>query len=444
MAASSRVEVPVTTVTPRTVLVAAVLAALLLVPAFPSRSGSAATFVVNSRGDGADANLSDSPNLCDTNLTTPGPQCTLRAAIQESNDTPGVDTINFTIGGPQAVKTIAPGSDLPTITDGVFIDGYSQPGASPNTRAKGNNAVLRIQLDGSNATVGLTINTSNTTVQGLVINRFAGGISINGGPNITVRGCFVGTNAAGTKALGNLGEGIGSFANDVTIGGAAPAARNLLSGNGEVGFETSGQGNEVLGNYIGTDRTGTKDLGNTFDGVALYSSNNFVGGPGSSGNVIGFNGSSGVRVVNFANVQNSILRNSIFDNDGLGIDLMGDGRTPNDPPPDADAGANQRQNWPVIESATRGPQVTRIKGMLESAFEQAYTLRFFSSPPGSPAEGKTFLGAMSVTTDPAGSASFTFIPDDQVAVGRRITATATDPNGNTSEFSIAKAVRPIS
>jgi hypothetical protein len=48
---------------------------------------------------------------------------------------PGLDTINFNIPG-SGVKTIAPASPLPTITDAVVIDGYSQPGASANTRSR--------------------------------------------------------------------------------------------------------------------------------------------------------------------------------------------------------------------------------------------------------------------------------------------------------------------
>jgi hypothetical protein len=81
------------------------------------------------------------------------------------------------------VKTIKPGSELPQITDTVTIDGYSQPEASPNTKARGNNAKLLIELDGTNAgnhARGLRIVASNSVVKGLVINRFgASGIHIS-------------------------------------------------------------------------------------------------------------------------------------------------------------------------------------------------------------------------------------------------------------------------
>jgi CSLREA domain-containing protein len=416
------------------------MAAALLMSESPAQAGLSTTFTVNSTGDQPDANLADSPNRCDVNLANPGRQCTLRAAIQEANNTAGADRIEFSIGGSAGVKTIRPDSDLPNVTEALFIDGYSQPGARRNTQQIGNNAVLRIQLDGTNADLlGLRIEASNCTVRGLVINRFAGGIALFGNSN-RVAGNFIGTNAGGTQDLGNFFEGVGSSGANNTIGGTAPAARNLISGNGEVGFETSGTGDQVLGNYIGTDRSGTQSLGNDQGGVWFFSANNVVGGPADAANVIAFNGGAGVTVFNAGSTGNRILRNSIFSNVGLGIDLSGDGRTANDPAPDADTGPNNLQNWPVLNSARTGARVTRIRGTLESAPSQSFILRFFSTPPGSPAEGKGFLGAKSVETDPAGHASFTFIPNKKVPIGRRATATATDSGGNTSEFSNSRRV----
>jgi hypothetical protein len=91
------------------------------------------TFTVNYAGDEGDLNPGDS--VCDT---LPHPQlvaCTLRAAMEEANATEGDDTIDFDIGGRSGVKTIKPNSELPSINDEVTIDGYTQPGASPNTKA---------------------------------------------------------------------------------------------------------------------------------------------------------------------------------------------------------------------------------------------------------------------------------------------------------------------
>jgi CSLREA domain-containing protein len=117
---------------------------------------AATNFMVNLLRDTHDADLGD--NLCDVNLFGSGQQCTLRAAIEQANATPGADVINFDIPDDLGigVKTINVGAtdngELPTITDQVSINGYSQPGASPNTLARGTNANLLIELNGTDAT----------------------------------------------------------------------------------------------------------------------------------------------------------------------------------------------------------------------------------------------------------------------------------------------------
>src|SRR5207237_1388237 len=107
----------------------------------------------------------------------------LRQAITSANSTPGADTINFNIPV-SGVQTIAPTSALPTITEAVTIDGYSQPGASPNTLAASDNAVLLVNLNGASAgsgVDGLLITAASSTIQGLIINGFSGnGVDISG------------------------------------------------------------------------------------------------------------------------------------------------------------------------------------------------------------------------------------------------------------------------
>jgi hypothetical protein len=98
----------------------------------------------------------------------------LRQAIVDANAVAGLDSIVFNIPG-SGVQTIRPTTMLPAITSPVVIDGYTQPGSSVNTVAVGNNAVLRIELDGSLAPPdhhGLTIQSGGSTVRGLIINNF--------------------------------------------------------------------------------------------------------------------------------------------------------------------------------------------------------------------------------------------------------------------------------
>src|SRR5260221_11162824 len=96
---------------------------------------------------GASSLLAATFTVTNTNDSGPG---SLRQAILDANGNPGTDTIAFNIPG-QGVQTIRPLTPLPPVTDdaGVTIDGYTQPGSSPNTLAAGDNAVLLIELDGS-------------------------------------------------------------------------------------------------------------------------------------------------------------------------------------------------------------------------------------------------------------------------------------------------------
>ena len=230
-----------------------------------------------------------------------------------------------------------------------------------------------------------------------------------------------------------------------TIGGTAAGAGNLISGNGGgVYVRGSGAtGNKVEGNYIGTQGDGTSALGNTGHGVVIstVASDNTIGGTAAgAGNVIAFNGGDGVYVI--SGTGNLIDPNSIHSNTGLGIDLGTDGVTPNDPD-DPDAGANNLQNFPVLTVAAGGPATTTIKGTLNSTASTTFTLEFFSNTacdPSGNGEGETFLDSTTETTNGSGDVSFTISVGTTVPVGEFITATATDPNDNTSEFSACEEV----
>jgi parallel beta-helix repeat protein len=114
-------------------------------------------------------------------------------------------------------------------------------------------------------------------------------------------------------------------------------------------------GNNVQGNYIGTTKDGTGDLGNSDWGVIIGSgaSDNQVGGASrAAANIIAFNGETnqdGVGINDDDSTGNRILGNSIFSNADLGIDLEHDGPTDNDP---GDTGANSLQNFPLLTSAS--------------------------------------------------------------------------------------------
>ena len=471
---------------------------------------STVSFAVNSTGDGGDSDTAD--GVCDDGTG----KCTLRAAIEQANASVGKDTIAFNIPG-AGPHTIQPTSALPTITDPVVIDGYTQPGASPNTNGPGLglNTVLKIELDGTNAgdfVDGLVITAGNSTVRGMVINRFLANVAVNpfkgagirtstNGSNViegnfigtdvtgsvdfgnsgegvailtgannriggtipgarnvisgnfqgviiwndatsnAVEGNFIGTNATGTAALGNTsGNGVMVFGDSNTIGGTAAGAGNVISASGIAGvqiFGVDGVGNMVLGNLIGTDVTGAVDLGNLQYGVAVFdASSNTIGGTAvGTGNVILGNNLRGVLIMGSSATSNSILGNSIFSNVGLGIDLGFDGISPNDAG-DGDTGSNNLQNFPVLTSVVSGS--TNIQGTLNSTPSTIFRVEFFSSSacdPSGNGEGETFLGFKDVTTDGTGNVSFTATFATSVAVGDLITATATDANNNTSEFS---------
>jgi hypothetical protein len=427
------------------VLLGTLMAAMLLATVPSYAAGT--TFIVNSNGDAADASSFD--GLCQTATGT----CTLRAAIEQSNATVGVDTIRFGITTDGSPAIIAPNSALPPLTDTVTIDGYTQPGASPNTLTRGTNAVLKVELDGINAgfSDGLKLAGSGagSVIKGLVINNFNGdGISVEEGSDFDrIEGNFIGTDPTGTVAKKIPGDGVIIIhASNTTVGGNLPAARNLISGNGDSGVLLLGSsGSKVLGNLVGTRKGGNGALGNGSEGIGLFDSS----GTSISANTIAFKDLHGVRInassgpnPNIAN-GNLIVGNSIFSNGLLGTDLGGgtenaQDATANDPG-DADVGPNGLQNKPVITSARTVSGKTTVKGSLNSAPNKTFNIQLFSNPSGN--EGKTFIGQTAVRTDASGNATFTFTPTTAVAVGRTITATATDSlASNTSEFSAPRGV----
>ena len=310
-------------------LTAVVLAAMVLgvvsLAALPAPA-RAATFTVNRIGDQADRNLTNA--ACDVSSNT-GSQCTLRAAIQEANDTPGADTINFNITS--ASKTITPATPLPPISDAVTINGYSQNGASANTKAANSNAVLLIVLDGVNAgatAVGLELLGSDSTVRGLVIQRFGrAGLLVSGGGDHLVAGNFIGSDAAGTAARGNtVGVEINSRGN--TIGGPTPAARNLISGNVLDGvLVRSASDNLIANNFIGTTKGGGSALGNGGSGLVIEDAGQTRVGDGTTAgrNVISANAIYGIQIGDIDAANNSVIAGNWIGTNAVGTTDLGNG-----------------------------------------------------------------------------------------------------------------------
>lgn len=258
----------------------------------------------------------------------------------------------------------------------------------------------------------------------------------SGADHNLVAGNFIGTTADGTAALPNGQTGLRVEDDFNTL------TRNLISGNGEYGLAFSNAFfNTATDNLIGTAADGITALGNTLNGIFITnnSDDNTIG----AGNVIAFNGGNGI----FVNggtacggafcLRNHIFGNSIFDNAGLGIDLYPSGITPNDPL-DLDTGANTLQNYPVLTTATSAGTTLIVTGTLNSSANLTFTIDVYSSSacdPGGSGEGAVYLGAGQATTDANGDAAFALSVAGLAQDGDAVTATATDPDGNTSEFS---------
>ncbi len=385
----------------------------------------------------------------------------------------GVGTLgapSTTIGGLAATAGTPPGN---------LISGNAGWGVELSMATSTNNTVQG-NLIGTNATgtaalanfAGIAIGPNGGANDNLIGGTAAGarnvisgnsnyGISLSTGDvassSNTVQGNYIGPDITGTIALSPNQTGILFGGGDHTqVGGAAAGAGNLISGNGQPSAVKPGiyvggaaTGSVFQGNLIGTQADGLSPLGNSWGGIVLPAgiTQIVIGGIGpGEGNVIAFNGKgtdpgSGVMV---DGESVTIRGNSIHDNAGLyglGIDLSSTGVTPNDSG-DPDSGPNDFQNFPIVSSVTPlGPgSGTRIQGVLHSAGSTTYDLDFYANPacsnfPREFLEGETYLGFSTVTTDGSGTGAFDVTLAATIVTGARISATATDPSGNTSEFS---------
>jgi hypothetical protein len=361
---------------------------------------------------------------------------------------------NVTVGGTAAsarnlisacaVGGVAFGNDGAAGGSGHLIEGNFIGTNAAGTGALPSDFGISMAYGVTNTTVGGTTPAARNIIsgnsgRGIILSNGLGGSSVS---NNVIEGNFIGTDVTGTQPLGNQYYGISVYGVSNTIGGTASGAGNVIAANSPGGIDIeAATGSFIQGNDIGTDLTGTLALGNQGPGILLSASNVTVGGtdPGA-GNVIAFNATSGFPggVLMLSGTGNAIRGNSIHDNFRLGIDLGGDGVTANDLD-DADAGADNLQNFPVISSVTYGTNTT-VTGLLNSTAGTTFQIDFYANPacsnfPREFLQGETYLGSAQVTTDGSGNATFDVTTLPATENGARISATATDPAGNTSEFS---------
>jgi CSLREA domain-containing protein len=268
----------------------------------------------------------------------------------------------------------------------------------------------------------------------------------NGVQGTIIQGNYIGIDATGTRRLGgNVGIGTNNGPTGTIIGGSQPGAGNVISGNNTGIYLGDGAAGTIIkGNRIGTDATGTRPVSNLGDGIFLITQSlgSIIGGkdPGE-GNTIAFNCGQGIGMyAGFGFVGWAMLGNSTFSNAGLGISLFDNGNPiPNDVG-DLDTGSNNLQNHPVIAAAPVAAGMVDLAGTLNSLPATTYRVEFFSGQgchPTGAGEGRKFLGARDLPTDVSGNASFgNGTAMFAIPAGHSVfTATATDPDGNTSEFS---------
>lgn len=388
---------------------------------------------------------------------------------------------NF-IGVDPTGTTRAPNGTFPNSGTGILIQNASNNQIG-STKPADRNIVSGNAIDGIKIEGTLVNPATGNILQGNFV-----GVGADGKSNVGTRTDIA--PAPGTAEGNNLFGIEISGGNLNTVGGTVVGARNVVGFNGAgIVIDNGAQQNVIQGNFVGVGADGVADVGNLLQGIVLRSSNGFgpplgpaqANEPGTSfnsiggtaagaGNVLANNGTSGVAVFGNPvsasgqpNVGNAMIGNSIYLNGRnyltassaptalLGIDLTNqftfprdDGPTPNDSQGHGAANdPNNFQNFPVLTSVFEdGTGKTIIAGTLSANPNTTYRIELFANDPDPlhlPSEGQQFLGFINVTTDTNGDAHFTASLNVPASEGHLFTATATDPVGNTSEFSTAVA-----
>jgi titin len=314
---------------------------------------------------------------------------------------------------------------------GIWLEGSSNMLVQQNTIGTDTTGTFALGNGGN----GVTIDGSDNTIGGptagagnLISGNLGDGLFISSSNN-SVQGNLIGTDASGTHGLGNSGNGVTVLnASGNTIGGTTSSAADVISANVGSGILISGANatsNLIAGNFIGTDLSATINLGNAANGVTIRdSSNNTIGGTAAgAGNTVAYNGHDGIQVDTGSG--NGILSDLIFSSGYLGIELINNG--------------NNNQAAPWLFAAIESGSATLVAGVLISTPNTTFTLQFFADPHRDPSglgEARQLLGTFSVTSNAYGIAVFAITIPVVVPPGQILTATATDPNNNTSEFSL--------
>ncbi len=475
----------------------------------------------------------------DTNDGSCNSDCSLREAVVAANTNVGADIVNFAIPNSDPNYNLSGDffqittTSYLTLTDsaGVFIDGYSQSGATRNSATFGNtlNTGLKIYLYGNNAAAGVfSLTAGNNHIAGLAISsiRKVNVISLTASSNNWFEGNYLGTNVSGSvetggndifmnsasnnNIFGTNGDGIGDSgernlmmgstsslvnvylyiegSNNViagnylgvdkttricTTGVVAGAIINISGGSSNnrvgsnmdsvsdseetnvigcvnnnprglirIGVTTGSHNNLIQGNYIGTNTFGD-NLANGLVGRGLIvfrdaaSNNNLI-----KKNVIANSNRNGIQMLNTtpAGIGNTFSQNILYNNATLGIGLNNGNVTQllNDSG-DVDSGNNDLMNYPVLNKVGIINSKVLVDFNLDfNVSEAPFTIEVFdndSLDTTGYGQGKYFIG--SVTTSTIGSHVVFSIPiNNHVPTGiSKITATATNSSGSTSEFS---------
>ena len=409
---------------------------------------------------------------------------TLRDALLEANSypNPAGSAIIFGVTG-----TITPVTPLPALTHMASIAGANKIAIDGSALGAGDD----LTIDAPAVITGLTL--VNAPGNGITLGPGSSGSVIGGiGPGLTLTN-FIGTTSGAAKEP-NRGWGVAVTSGSGSVIGDFSTAQftNVIENNllGGVVIAPPASGDSVVNNII-------EFAGNDAPGVEINgSSNNQVGGypPAAGGNLFAFNGGDGVTVtgtsatnnviedntatlngqagqggagvsvtgaasatsitnntitsngttgqvgpgVNLAGAGNgnAITHNSISANGGLGITLLGTSTPKPNVASDPGPSPNASQNYPVISGVDTATNT--ISGTLHSTPSASFEIDLFadgaSCDTSGFGQGNTYLGSTTLTTNGAGDGSFNFASPTGVT-GQTVTATATDPSGNSSEFS---------